>query len=261
MSTKTAEKKKRKRELALAQNLQNETESAVDASPIIHQNDKLSSPLIIRKHPALTEKQKKFIELAMNKDTKMIICSGPAGTAKTFVSILSCLYLLNQQKISDLIYVRSVVESADTKMGFLPGEKEDKLSPYIQPLIDKLDEFLCSGDIDRLQKESRIDGIPIGYLRGLNWNAKGIVADECQNMTKKELITLMTRVGEFSKLFILGDPMQSDIGNKSGFKEIYDIFNDEESKAEGIYTFEFTEDDIVRSKLVKFIAKKLKKQI
>jgi phosphate starvation-inducible PhoH-like protein len=113
-------------------------------------------------------------------------------------------------------------------------------------------------DIDKLKKEERIHGFPINFLRGLSWNAKCIVADEAQNMSKKELTTLITRVGEFSKLFICGDPDQSDINGKSGFVPMMNIFDDEESRNNGIYVFKFDEDDIVRSGLVKFILKKLK---
>ena len=124
--------------------------------------------------------------------------------------------------------------------------------------MEKLAELLPNRDIETLQKENRLDSIPLGFLRGLNWNAKCIVADEAQNMTVKEITTLITRVGEFSKVFILGDPDQSDINGKSGFMKIMNAFDDAESKENGIYTFKFTEEDIVRSSLVKYIVKKLK---
>jgi phosphate starvation-inducible protein PhoH and related proteins len=84
------------------------------------------------------------------------------------------------------------------------------------------------------------------------------VADEAQNMTKKEIITLITRIGEFSKLFICGDPDQSDINGKSGFVSVMNHFDDEESRNNGIFIFNFDEEDVVRSELVKFILKKLK---
>jgi phosphate starvation-inducible PhoH-like protein len=166
--------------------------------------------------------------------------------------------LIDEKRVSDLIYVRSVVESADVKMGTLPGEADDKLSPYTRPLVDKLDELLPKNDIKYLLNEKRIEGVPIGYLRGLNWNAKVIVGDEMQNCTRKELITLMTRAGEFSKIFLVGDPTQSDINSRSGFNDMFNLFNDESSKQNGIHSFEFTEEDILRSALVKFIVGKLK---
>ena len=100
--------------------------------------------------------------------------------------------------------------------------------------------------------------MPISFLRGLNWNAKVVLLDEAQNVSNKELVTFITRMGEFSKVFILGDPSQNDINGKSGFVNVMNVFNNEESRQNGIFTFEFTEDDIVRSALVKFIVKKLK---
>ena len=228
-----------------------------DTSPIVYQKSKLKHELSIFERE-LTEKQKEFVNIALNKDTKMVFVSGPAGTSKTYITIYSALKLLNQKKVSDLLYIRSAVESADSKIGFLPGEADEKMAPYIQPLLEKLAELLQNRDIETLQKENRLDSIPLGFLRGLNWNAKCIVADEAQNMTVKEITTLITRVGEFSKVFILGDPDQSDINGKSGFMKIMNAFDDVESKENGIYTFKFTEEDIVRSGLVKYIVKKLK---
>ena len=228
-----------------------------DTSPKVHQNEKIKESVRIDERQ-LTSKQIELLNLLQNKTTKLVFISGPAGTAKTYTSILAGLTLLNHKRVSEIVYVRSIVESSDSKLGFLPGEMDEKMSPYIQPLIDKLEELLPKHDIDKLKKEERIHGFPINFLRGLSWNAKCIVADEAQNMTKKELITLITRVGEFSKLFICGDPDQSDINGKSGFVPTMNIFDDEESRNNGIYVFKFDEDDIVRSGLVKFILKKLK---
>lgn len=238
-------------------NTQNNQQTKQDKSPVVHQRGKIDHYLRILDRE-LTEKQKKFIELATDKKVKMLLVSGPAGSTKTYLSVLAALLLMNEKKVSDLLYVRSVVESADAKMGTLPGEADDKLSPYKRPLIDKLDELLPKEDIQFLIKDNRIEGLPVGYLRGLNWNAKAVIGDEMQNCTKKELITMMTRAGEFSKIFLCGDPQQSDIGPRSGFRDIFNLFNDNDSKEHGIYTFEFTEDDILRSALVKFIVKKVK---
>jgi phosphate starvation-inducible PhoH-like protein len=228
-----------------------------DTSPKVHQNEKIKESVRIDERQ-LTPKQIELLNLLQNKTTKLVFISGPAGTAKTYTSILAGLTLLNHKRVSEIVYVRSIVESSDSKLGFLPGEMDEKMSPYIQPLIDKLEELLPKHDIDKLKKEERIHGFPINFLRGLSWNAKCIVADEAQNMSKKELITLITRVGEFSKLFICGDPDQSDINGKSGFVPMMNVFDDEESRNNGIYVFKFDEEDIVRSGLVKFILKKLK---
>lgn len=252
-------KKKNRIAEALITPNNNESETQ-DRSPIIPQRTKLKFSLKLYQRE-LTQKQKQFLELASSKTSKIIFVSGPAGTSKTFLAIFHALTMLNDKKVSDLIYIRSAVESSDTKLGFLPGEADDKLAPYIQPLLDKMSEMLPKGDIDVLRKEERVTGIPVGFLRGLNWNAKVIVADEAQNMTYKELFTLITRTGEFSKVFILGDPEQSDINGKSGFIKMISHFDDEESRQNGIHVFRFTEDDIVRSGLVKFIIKKIKKAL
>lgn len=227
-----------------------------DNSPVISQKSKIKSELTISQRP-LTDKQKQFLNIALSKDTKLMFISGPAGTAKTFTAIMAALHLMNDKKVSDLIYLRSAVESSDSKLGYLPGTEDEKMSPYMQPLLEKLAELLPRSQVDQLKKDERISNIPIGFLRGLNWNAKAIVADECQNMTTKELVTLITRIGEFSKVFIIGDPDQSDIKH-SGFMSLMKVFSDDESAAHGIRTFEFDENDIVRSQLVKYIVKKIK---
>ncbi len=231
-----------------------------DHSPIIPQRSKLKSVINIYRRP-LTDKQQEFLSLASDKTTKVLFVSGPAGTAKTYLSILHALTMINEKRVSDLLYVRSAVECSDAKLGFLPGEADEKMTPYIQPLLDKLAELLPKGDINLLLREERVKGIPVGFLRGLNWNAKVVIADEAQNMTFKELFTLITRIGEFSKVFILGDPEQSDINGKSGFIKMINHFDDDESRANGIHVFRFTENDIVRSGLVQFIIKKVKKAL
>ena len=209
-------------------------------------------------HKPFTDKQKQFLENALDPKTNLMFVNGPAGSSKTYVSIYCGLRYLTDQAVEELVYIRNAVESSDHKLGFLPGAQDDKMAPYLEPLKDKLEEFLSIVDIRYLQQEERIYGIPVGFLRGASWENKFIVVDEAQNMTEKELITIMTRVGENSKLFICGDTMQSDIGNKSGFNNIRELFGDSDSKSHGIHSFEFTEDDIVRSELVKFIVKKIK---
>jgi phosphate starvation-inducible PhoH-like protein len=244
----------------MMKNKRSEINEVKDTSPVIPQRDKIKNLLSIHQRQ-LNEKQKQFLELAMDKTTKIVFVSGPAGTSKTYMAIYAALTLLNQRRVSDLIYIRSAVESSEAKLGFLPGETEDKMAPYLAPLLDKLTELLPKGDIDYLKKDGRVSSIPVGFLRGLNWNTKVIISDEAQNMTFKELFTLITRTGEFSKVFILGDPEQSDINGKSGFVRMMSYFDDEESKANGIQVFKFTDDDIVRSGLVQFIIKKVRKTV
>jgi len=250
-------KNKRLQKQKLTQNSSNTAPDVKDRSVLVHQANKLERPVMIRQRPDLTNKQKEFLKLALDNQTKVIFLSGPSGSSKSFLATLASLELLNLKKVSDLIYIRSIVESSDNKMGYLPGDAAEKLSPYLEPLMEKLDELLVKADINMLMKENRIEGKPTGYLRGLSWNAKAIIMDEAQNSTFRELTTLLTRVGQFSKLFICGDPMQSDINGKSGFEKMCNIFNDEESKSKGIHVFYLTEADIVRSEIVKYIVKKL----
>jgi phosphate starvation-inducible protein PhoH and related proteins len=222
----------------------------------IHSNQ-LSRNLKIN-HRKFTAKQEEYIKIATDVNTKLVFTNGPAGSAKTYTSAYCGLKLLSDRLASEIIYVRSAVESSDHKLGFLPGAQDDKMAPYLEPFKDKLEELLSPVDIRFLQEEERIYGIPVGFCRGANWENKIIIVDEAQNLTEKELITIITRAAEGSKIYLCGDAMQSDIGNKSGFTSIMDIFADDASKNKGIHSFQFTEDDIVRSELVKFIIQRLK---
>jgi phosphate starvation-inducible PhoH-like protein len=205
-----------------------------------------------------TDRQKEFLEIGLSSETNLMFVDGPAGSAKTYTSIYCALTMLSNQNASEIVYVRSAVESADSKLGFLPGAQDDKMAPYLEPFKDKLEELLSPVDIRYLQDEERIYGIPVGFCRGASWEDKIVIVDEAQNLSQKELITLMTRLGEKSKMFICGDAMQSDIGNKTGFLPIMELFSDNQSKSKGIFSFQFTEADIVRSELVKFIIQRLK---
>jgi len=230
-----------------------------DESPKISQREKIKDSLTIRSLK-WTEKQKQFIELATNKDTRIIFVNGPAGTSKSILSTYVSLLLLNEKKISDIIYIRSAVESSDSKIGYLPGDANEKLQYYNLPFLEKLDELLPRAEVDKLEKDARISMYPINYSRGMSWAAKAIILDECQNSTKKEIVTVLTRLGEFSRCFVLADPMQTDLpSNKAGgFEDLFHLFSDENSKSMGIHTFTFDEEDIVRSKIVRFIVNKLK---
>jgi len=208
----------------------------------------------------LTEKQKLFLDLSLQDTTKIMFISGPAGSTKTYISVMSALRHLQRDNSLDLLYVRTAIESADKGLGALPGTIEEKINPYMAPLEDKLLELLPSNSTIKadLVKSGRVQAMPINYLRGANWTNKVVVADESQNFTFKELVTMITRLGENSKLFICGDSMQSDINGKSGFSPMINLFNDEKSKEKGIHTFWFNESDIQRSEILKYIITKLK---
>jgi phosphate starvation-inducible protein PhoH and related proteins len=207
-----------------------------------------------------TEKQKEFFKTALSDETNIMFIKGPAGTSKSLLAVYCGIRLLNKKSVSDIMYLRSAVESSESRLGFLPGSAEDKLSFYNLPFLDKLEELVANCSVERLEKEGRISMFPVNFARGMSWNGKFIILDEAQNSSKKEIITVLTRLGVGSKCFILGDPMQTDLrtGNGGAFEKMYDLFSDQESGQNGISTFEFNEDDVMRSQLVKFLVKKLK---
>lgn len=220
-------------------------------------NNSLPKPAFTVRSLKLTEKQKSLLFLSLDNKSKIVFINGPAGSSKTYMGIYSALNLLRNNTDLDLLYVRTIIESADRNMGALPGDAEEKFNPYMSPLIDKLNEMLAPSVVKSLLLKHKIQAMPINFLRGASWVDKIVVADEAQNFTFKELITLITRLGEGSKLFICGDIMQSDIHTKSGFANMINIFNDKESEDQGIFNFKFGKSDIKRSELLKYIVEKL----
>ena len=206
---------------------------------------------------SLTEKQLSLLKIIFDNDSKIIFISGPAGTSKTYVAIYGALQLYNMNNERGITYVRTIAESGEKSLGALPGEMAEKINPYMMPMNEKLDELLIAGQASIVKDKEIIKGMPINYLRGASWRNEIVIADESQNFTFKELTTLMTRLGEGSKLLICGDPMQSDINGKSGFADMYSLFNDAESKEQGIHTFYFGPEDIKRSEILKYVISKI----
>lgn len=229
-----------------------------DTSPYVCQKKKKDIHFSTETSIPWTDKQHEFLKLIQDKHTKVIFLSGVAGTSKTLISVYAGLLALAEKKVSDIVYIRSAVESASSKLGFLPGELDDKFGPYLEPLADKLDELLGPDVTKILMQNEMVSARPINYLRGCQFAGKFVIADEAQNFTISELTTLVTRIGEFSKVIICGDPMQSDIGSNSGFSKFVNVFDNSESSIAGIEVFRFGEEDIVRSKILKFIVEKLK---
>ena len=219
--------------------------------------ESLTKTNIKLKKVALTEKQLQLLKIIFDNESKIIFISGPAGTSKTFVAIYGALQLYNMNNERGITYVRTIAESGEKSLGALPGEMAEKINPYMMPMNEKLDELLIPGQASIVKEKEIIKGMPINYLRGASWRNEVVIADESQNFTFKELTTLMTRLGEGSKLIICGDPMQSDINGKSGFADMYSLFNDNESKEKGIHTFYFGSEDIKRSEILKYVISKL----
>jgi len=229
-----------------------------DFNEIIADNHFRSVKLNIRNYN-LTDKQKSFAQVAFDKNTKIIFINGPAGSSKTFLAVYCALHIMNMNPRSELKYIRTIAESGERALGSLPGTVDEKFNPFMMPLYDKLDELLPLNQSKYLETNGFIEALPINFLRGATWNDKLIIADESQNYSSKELVTLLTRIGENTKMFICGDAMQSDIGNKSGFMRVYDLFNNKESEEKGIFCFQFDEEDIMRSEILKYIVNVFKR--
>ena len=126
----------------------------------------------------------------------------------------------------------------------------------MMPLVEKVTEICGPGTCTMLKLKGLIDAIPVNFVRGLTFNKTCVIVDEAQNLTKGELTTIMTRFGRKSKYIICGDCNQSDI-RQSGFKDVFDKFSGNDSETQGIYTIKFGLNDIVRSKILRFICQKL----
>ena len=228
-----------------------------DAQEIEQIIGSLSKTKIKLKKINFTEKQQDLLKIIFDRDTKIVFIGGPAGTSKTFMAIYGALQLFNMNNNYSISYVRTIIESADRGMGALPGTVDEKFCPFMMPLNDKLFELMSAPDAKMMTEKGVISAMPINYLRGASLNNQIVIADESQNFSVKELVTLITRIGENTKIFICGDPMQSDINGKTGFNPIKEIFDDEHSKKQGIHTFDFDHKDIKRSEILKYIVKKL----
>lgn len=225
----------------------------------VPQREKIDFDIEIKNNVPFTDNQRKFIDLASDSSVSCILARGPAGCSKSFTAIYCALKRLKERRSSDLIYIRSLIQSKDGETGFLSGDLDQKLYYYNLPMFDKLSEFLSEEDIKKLHKDNRIKTYPTSLIRGNSWNAQDIIADEMQNALFSSLVTILTRVGKYSKCYILADSSQNDYGSNSGFDRFYEIFDDDESKENGIHTIEFTTEDIVRSGLVKYVVEKVER--
>lgn len=205
----------------------------------------------------LNDHHKAFVDKVLDDSTNIVFADGPAGSSKTYLSVFIALTLLKEKRIDEVLYVRSIVESANRKLGSLPGEVDDKFKPWCLPLVEKCDELVGKQVTNVLFENEYIRSIPVNFLRGATFTNCVVIADEAQNFDRSELITILTRVGKNCKLFFIGDSRQSDI-HKKDFECMMTGFNTPESKDNGIECFQFTEEDITRSKLLRYIVGVLK---
>lgn len=233
------------------------SKSFIDMSP---DNDIKSTPatLTIKNPFRLNHKQKTILDRMCRDDTKMVQIDGKWGTSKTFLAVLAALQLLQQGKAEKIYYIRTPCESSDTaKVGTLPGDLTLKLVGFTGAILDKLEELLPYSIAQKLIKDEIVECLPPGFLRGRSFNESVLICDEASNFSTSDLLLISSRMGPSSRMFLVGDSFQNDIGRKSGFERFFNTFNDEESKGHGIYCFEMKEpSDIVRSGIIRFIMEK-----
>ncbi len=232
--------------------------SRKDNSPYIFQRDKIDFDLRIRPIK-WTENQQAIVDQALKKETKMTLIDGIWGSGKTLLAVYCCLELLRQKKISNILYIRNAVQSGSGAIGWLPGVLESRLEPFMIPLRQKLDELLPHNEVERLFKSQIVECQPVALLRGTSYNAYGIILDEIGCMTKEDILLALSRVGEKSHVFGVGDSWQTDV-KQSGFESLFQTFNDQESKDNGVFCYELKQEmDVMRSELLRFIMKKVRK--
>ena len=194
--------------------------------------------------------QKKYVE-AIDKNT-IVFGIGPAGTGKTYLAVAKAVTALKRREVSRIILTRPAVEAGE-KLGFLPGDLQNKVDPYLRPLYDGMYEMLGGEGFLRYQERGVIEVAPLAYMRGRTLDNAFIILDEAQNTTPEQMKMFLTRIGYGSHAIVTGDITQIDLpgDKKSGLKEAMKILNG----IEGISFCKFTEKDVVRHPLVQEIIK------
>ena len=194
--------------------------------------------------------QKKYVE-AIDKNT-IVFGIGPAGTGKTYLAVAKAVTALKRREVSRIILTRPAVEAGE-KLGFLPGDLQNKVDPYLRPLYDGMYEMLGGEGFLRYQERGVIEVAPLADMRGRTLDNSFIILDEAQNTTPEQMKMFLTRVGYGSHVIVTGDITQIDLpgDKKSGLKEAMKILGG----IEGIAFCKFTEKDVVRHPLVQEIIK------
>lgn len=198
--------------------------------------------------------QKRYMNLINAKDITFGI--GPAGTGKTYLAVAAAVNAFRKKEVERIILTRPAVEAGE-KLGFLPGDLQDKVDPYLRPLYDALFDIMGVENFMKNVEKQLIEVAPLAYMRGRTLDSAFIILDEAQNTTNEQMKMFLTRLGYGSKAVITGDITQIDLpnGNKSGLKSIIDILKD----VEGIGFMFFDTSDVVRHKLVQDIIKAYEK--
>ena len=199
--------------------------------------------------------QRKYIQAIQEKD--VVFGIGVAGTGKTYLAVAMAVQALMQKQVNRIVLARPAVEAGE-KLGFLPGDLQDKVDPYLRPLYDALFDLIDYERVTRLLEKRVVEVAPLAFMRGRTLSDAFIILDEAQNTTSEQMKMFLTRIGFGSKAVITGDVTQVDLptGKRSGLIEAERIL----SKLEGIEFVYFTDKDVVRHKLVQLIIRAYEEQ-
>jgi phosphate starvation-inducible protein PhoH and related proteins len=194
--------------------------------------------------------QRRYLEAIDQHD--IVFGIGPAGTGKTYLAMAQAVAFLLQKKVSRIILARPAVEAGE-KLGFLPGDLQEKVNPYLRPLYDALYDMLETDRVERLLERGTVEIAPLAFMRGRTLNDAFVILDEAQNTTSEQMKMFLTRLGFGSKAVVTGDVTQIDLptGKVSGLVEAMKIV----SQVDGIAFVHFDDRDVVRHKLVAQIVK------
>jgi phosphate starvation-inducible PhoH-like protein len=195
-----------------------------------------------------TDGQIRYINAIKNND--LTFCIGPAGTGKTYLAVSLALSTLKHGDLKKIILARPAVEAGE-KLGFLPGDIQAKVNPYLRPLYDALADMIDTGQVKKYIENELIEILPLAFMRGRTLNNSFIILDEAQNCTVKQMKTFLTRFGIKTKVVVTGDITQVDLpsGDKSGLIDV-------QERLKGVKGVDFvylTREDIVRHRLVRDI--------
>jgi phosphate starvation-inducible protein PhoH and related proteins len=197
---------------------------------------------------AKTFRQRQYIQALRKND--LIFCNGPAGTGKTFLAVVVAVQALLADQFERIILTRPAVEAGE-RLGFLPGDLQQKVNPYLRPLYDAINEFIDPDKVPNLMERGVIEVAPLAYMRGRTLSKAFIIVDEAQNTTPAQMKMVLTRLGFHSRMVITGDMTQTDLPGyqDSGLQVALRILKD----VEGIAFCEFSQKDVVRHSLVQRI--------
>lgn len=192
--------------------------------------------------------QKRYLRSIFRND--IVFGVGPAGTGKTYLAMAAAVSLLIEGKVERIILSRPAVEAGET-LGFLPGDLQEKILPYLRPLYDALADMLSASDVEKLTERGVIEIAPLAYMRGRTLSNAFVILDEAQNTTSEQMMMFLTRLGEGSQMVVTGDLTQIDIpkSRSSGLLEVKNILKD----LKGIDFHFFEAGDVVRHHLVQRI--------